>query len=138
MNRKLFIRQCSLACLGASIGSLLLEACQSPMVVAKEQENLLFIPMEAFVKNGKEIKAFMTYHEGKKMPVLVVKEQSIRAYRALCTHQGAELQLMGERLYCPAHGSEFALDGKVKQGPAQLPLISLKVSENNKEIIIEL
>lgn len=37
-------------------------------------------------------------------------------YHALwtgCTHQGTELQVFGDRLQCPAHGSEFANTGAV-------------------------
>ncbi len=136
MNRKIFIRQCTKACAGLALSSWILEACKSPMITAEERDNQLVLKTDVFTQNGKEIKAVMAYHEGKKMPVLLVKDETVRAYMALCTHQGAELQLMGQRLYCPAHGSEFDISGNVKQGPAQLPLVELKVTLNNNEITV--
>ncbi len=52
-------------------------------------------------------------------------------YKALlmkCTHQGTELQVFGDRLQCPAHGSEFANNGSVQNGPADTPLRTFNVS----------
>jgi Rieske Fe-S protein len=36
-----------------------------------------------------------------------------------CTHQGTELEVYGDRLQCPAHGSEFTKYGIVQNGPAE-------------------
>lgn len=37
----------------------------------------------------------------------------------VCTHMGCILDLSGNKLLCPCHGSEFSLDGKVLEGPAR-------------------
>jgi cytochrome b6-f complex iron-sulfur subunit len=41
-----------------------------------------------------------------------------------CTHAGSTVQYVpnGNRFYCPAHGSNFAADGSVINGPAGSPL----------------
>jgi Rieske Fe-S protein len=55
-----------------------------------------------------------------------------------CTHQGTELQVFGDRLQCPAHGSEFTLDGNVKNGPADTALRTFPVIKENKTLKIDL
>ena len=49
---------------------------------------------------------------------------SFVAVSAACTHQGTtiQFQLNNNRFYCNNHGSTFALDGSVTQGPAGQPL----------------
>jgi Rieske Fe-S protein len=46
-----------------------------------------------------------------------------------CTHRGCEVALNAAagRLDCPCHGSRYALDGAVLQGPAERPLKSYRV-----------
>ena len=44
------------------------------------------------------------------------------AINLACTHQGVPVQQSGNKFICPAHGSQFGLDGKVIQGPAQQSL----------------
>jgi Rieske Fe-S protein len=41
------------------------------------------------------------------------------AMNLACTHQGVPVAQVGNKFVCPAHGSQFGLDGKVIQGPAQ-------------------
>jgi Rieske Fe-S protein len=55
-----------------------------------------------------------------------------------CTHQGAELQAFGDKLQCPAHGSEFSNRGQVESGPATAPLRTFPVSADNNELKISL
>ena len=55
-----------------------------------------------------------------------------------CTHQGAELLAAGDRLTCPAHGSEFDSKGLVKQGPADQSLRSFPVSVMDEALFIDL
>jgi Rieske Fe-S protein len=54
--------------------------------------------------------------------VLFNGEQSHRAYLLKCTHQGVELQVFGDQITCPAHGSSFDHQGTVTNGPATEPL----------------
>ncbi len=60
-------------------------------------------------------------------PVLVVgtsKTSHLNAVDPTCPHQGCtvEWQSDAKTFLCPCHGSEFAIDGKLKKGPAKEPL----------------
>jgi nitrite reductase/ring-hydroxylating ferredoxin subunit/uncharacterized membrane protein len=59
------------------------------------------------------------------LPVLLVRtEAGIHAMGAACTHRGAPLDegtLEDRCVRCPWHGSAFALDGSVVEGPATYP-----------------
>lgn len=44
------------------------------------------------------------------------------ALSPVCTHLGCTVEIEGERLVCPCHGSTYDRGGKVLRGPAQLPL----------------
>ena len=55
-----------------------------------------------------------------------------------CTHQGAELQVFGDKLQCPAHGSEFTNKGIVQSGPAETKLRSFPVIIEANQLKISL
>jgi cytochrome b6-f complex iron-sulfur subunit len=44
------------------------------------------------------------------------------AIASVCTHLGCIVAATPEGFACPCHGSKFAADGRVKQGPAPSPL----------------
>ncbi|HEY8934301.1 MAG TPA: Rieske (2Fe-2S) protein, partial [Cyclobacteriaceae bacterium] len=63
-------------------------------------------------------------------------------YHALwmqCTHQGTELHVFGDRLQCPAHGSEFKINGEVQNGPADKALrtFSTTIADNKLKIRLQ-
>jgi Rieske Fe-S protein len=55
-----------------------------------------------------------------------------------CTHQGTELQVFGDKLQCPAHGSEFNNSGAVQNGPADIKLRTFPVTLDNHQLKISL
>lgn len=48
---------------------------------------------------------------------------------AICTHLGCIVAATPEGFECPCHGSRFATDGRVTQGPAPSPLTWYEVSQ---------
>jgi len=44
------------------------------------------------------------------------------AVNLICTHKGCTVEVNGNKFVCPCHGSEYALDGKVTEGPAKKDL----------------
>jgi cytochrome b6-f complex iron-sulfur subunit len=60
------------------------------------------------------------------------------AVLASCTHQGCQPEPVGDRLACPCHGSEFAFDGTVLEGPAERPLTRYPVSIEGDDIVVRL
>jgi nitrite reductase/ring-hydroxylating ferredoxin subunit len=71
-------------------------------------------------------------------PICVFRKSETE-YSALlmeCSHQGAELQVYGDRLQCPAHGSEFDREGNPLNAPADKVLRKFQclVSDNSIKI----
>src|SRR5215469_10974810 len=109
MNRKAFIKTCGFACMGGVLGASLLEGCSStrivPGVIAGSD---LVIPVAAFAGKGGKYRSYVVVqHEKLRYPICLYRfaADQYSAVLMQCTHQGAELQVFGDRLQCPAHGS---------------------------------
>lgn len=134
MKRKEFIKTCSYSCLGLMGAAFFLEGCVAPKYLHAELENeFLLVPLSAFEFEKKEEKKFrkyiVAYNNRLQYPVSIFRFSDME-YRALlmkCTHKGTELQVYGDRLQCPAHGSEFTQNGEVQNGPAEDPLLTFPV-----------
>lgn len=59
----------------------------------------------------------------------------VDAFSATCPHQGATVQPDGGKFKCPLHGSEFALDGAVTEGPAQSGLKTFAVTVSGDSVV---
>jgi cytochrome b6-f complex iron-sulfur subunit len=60
------------------------------------------------------------------------------AVSPICTHRGCTVDVQGERLVCPCHGSTYDRSGVVLRGPAQRPLRSYAVSRRGDILTIDL
>ena len=56
------------------------------------------------------------------------------ALSLVCTHLGCTVTVSSGRLSCPCHGSEFDRQGRVLKGPADKPLLRLKVEERGGNV----
>ena len=54
--------------------------------------------------------------------VVALEDGGYAALSPICTHLGCTVEIEGERLVCPCHGSTYSRSGTVLQGPAQEPL----------------
>jgi len=146
MNRRKFIRHSCVACVSGTALAIFSSSCISNRYIQGELK-----------KDGLEIDAreFEITNAGKKTyrPYIIVRNDALQfpvcvyrfagnEYSAVwmqCTHQGAELQVAGDRLQCSAHGSEFDNKGTVKSGPAQRNLRNFPVTViNDQSIFIDL
>ncbi|MDB4905311.1 MAG: Rieske (2Fe-2S) iron-sulfur protein [Gemmatimonadetes bacterium] len=50
------------------------------------------------------------------------------AFDMTCTHEVNRTRVQGQRFYCPTHGSQFASDGHVVEGPAGRSLRAFSTS----------
>ncbi len=145
MDRKKFIKQGCIACFSmATLGSLVAACGPARFTTGKLIKDGLLLDIAAFtvVKNG--VTGYIPYvivrNEALQYPVCVYRfsETEYSALWMQCTHQGAELQVSGDQLHCPAHGSEFNNKGIVKNGPAGKDLKTFPVSLNKNELFIDL
>lgn len=145
MNRKEFIQHCSFACLG-SIGTVaMLQSCGTSKELSGtiSGDDLIVSLTDFETMAGKE-KHFKKYivvqNERLKHPICIYRfsETEYTALWMRCTHQGAELQVFGDKLQCPAHGSEFSNKGNIQNGPAAIPLRSFPVSIDKDQLKISL
>ncbi|MCW2921101.1 MAG: iron-sulfur binding oxidoreductase [Thermoleophilia bacterium] len=69
--------------------------------------------------------------DGRMVAIARASGGDLRAVDATCTHQGCIVrhEPEAECWQCPCHGSRFALDGEVLQGPAIKPLERIDVNE---------
>ncbi len=71
-------------------------------------------------------------------PILVTQpvEGEIRAFDAVCTHQGCTVLPADGELDCPCHGSRFDLStGEVLGGPAPAPLPEVAVTVTDGRVV---
>lgn len=145
MDRKDFIKSCGFACVGGVAFTTLLQSCGitkqlNGNIVADD----LVIPTNDFeTKNGNEIfykKYIVVNNDLLQYPICVYRfnENEYSALWMRCTHQGTELQVFGDKLQCPAHGSEFDNRGMVQNGPADNMLRTFAVKIENSQLKISL
>ncbi len=81
------------------------------------------------------------YIVSNKSNIIVFRNSSnnLSAVSLICTHQGCSVdwKKSSNSLYCACHGSEFAVDGKVLQGPALDSLSSFEVKEEAESILVK-
>jgi Rieske Fe-S protein len=72
-------------------------------------------------------------------PIIVVNDGgTIRAFRAVCTHEGCPLGWNSTQhlIRCPCHGSAFDSKGQVVHGPAALPLTPIETFVERGNVLI--
>lgn len=142
MERKEFIKTCGLACLGGTFLAAVLESCGSTKITTGTivNTNLVVSVSDFLIKENEYRKYIVVHNEKLSYPVCVfrINENEYSALFMRCTHQGAELQVFGDRLECPAHGSEFNNEGIVQNGPADTNLRKFPVTIQNNQINISL
>ena len=145
MDRKNFIKTCGLACLGAGAIAGSLQSCTATKLLnGKIVGDDMIVPISDFeTRKGKELqfrKYVIVQHDILQYAICVYRFNKSE-YSALwmrCTHQGTELQVFGDKLQCPAHGSEFTNVGGVQNGPADLRLRTFPVTIENNQLKISL
>lgn len=144
MNRKEFIQLCGLACIGGSVLTPILLGCSSSSMLNGEISGSdIIVPLDSFTIPGSPTsyrESVVVYNKQLEYPICVYRfsENKYSALWMRCTHQGAELQVFGDRLECPAHGSAFTETGAVLNGPATEALRSFPVTVENTQLRISL
>lgn len=152
MNRKEFIIGCGLCLAGMPVW---LAGCAGTKYLSVPIEgDALVVLTESFLTDHtarpapvagenteKKYRKYVVVHNDRLEYPICVYRFSEGEYKALmmkCTHQGTELQVFGDRLQCPAHGSEFSNTGDVQNGPADTSLRTFPVVVDGARIKIKL
>lgn len=143
MERRKFIKTSCIACLGGFSIAALAESCSvTKQYNATLNNGSLLVPLNQFANADKSFKQYIVVHNDQLKYPICIYRFSDTEYKALwmsCPHQGAELQVFGSKLQCPAHGSEFDNTGKVTNAPATENLRSFPVNieNNNLKILLK-
>lgn len=143
MNRRKFIAQSCSACLSATAFAALLPACQPTQYVGGTlDKNGLILQKDDFKVGTKgSYSSFIVVRNESLLFPICVYRFSDKDYSAIwlkCAHQGAEVNVVGNLLQCPAHGSEYDNRGRVTNGPAARNLRTFPVVVRQNDIFIDL
>ena len=145
MDRRKFIKNSCAACLSAAALATILSSCQATRYISGNLEkDGISVSTYEFVSKQNKKTGFRSFiivrNKALQYPICVYRfgENEYTALWMRCTHQGTELQASGDRLQCPAHGSEFDNKGAVKTGPADKALRSFPVTINNNQLFIDI
>jgi len=143
MDRREFLKNSCTACLSATLLASMVSSCASTKYISGALgKDGLTVDLNEFLEKGKTTyRSFIIVrNDALQYPICVYRSDE-NTYSALwmkCTHQGAELAASGDRLQCPAHGSEFDNQGKVRTGPADVSLRNFPVTITNNQLFIDL
>ena len=113
MKRREFISSSCAVCLGMAGLTALLPGCNATRYIpGKLNSDGLIVETDDFKIKEKGKTSYRSYvivrNEELKFPICVYRfgEEDYSALWMQCAHQGAEVQVAGTHLQCPAHGSE--------------------------------
>ena len=137
MNRKEFIRTCSIVCAGGAAFSVLLQSCKTAFYAPNIISNNTIIIKKIYLAQNT---SSVIKNDKLRTPVYLTKinEGEYLAVLMYCTHKGCELNVAGTNLVCPCHGAEFSTAGKVLSPPADKDLQRYSVTTDTENIYIQL
>lgn len=120
LRRREFLGLCACVAAGSMLG-----ACASVLVrqvpVANGRVELSLVQYPELSQAGA---ALQILPEGQKQPLIVIVDANGKhsVISSECTHKGCTVEVQGERIVCPCHGSTYDRKGDVLKGPAQRSL----------------
>ncbi len=123
---------------------MLLNACSTAVHYAKFSllEKRIAVDKNEFqfsTKKGELRERAVVLVKANALPFPIALRRNPDGYTACllrCTHQACEVEVQGDHYACPCHGSEFDVQGRVLQGPADAPLQTFKTEENEQHVFI--
>lgn len=143
MERRKFIKTCCYSAIGIPIAATLMQSCGGIYYATTNHNNGRFVISKSeFIqlKKDKKInrKFVLVKTEELDFPICIYNtgENTYSASLLKCTHRGCELNVGGGIYTCPCHGSEFSINGKVLEGPANKNLTTFKTETDHENIYI--
>ncbi|MBK8614957.1 MAG: Rieske 2Fe-2S domain-containing protein [Flavobacteriales bacterium] len=140
MDRRNFLRKGCTGCAGLVLlgtATSALTGCSTlPIVRVEPEANDLRIPLERFAEQT------MLIARVDRLPfdVLAMKntDGTFGAVYLQCTHEDQPVTATTTGLHCPSHGSRFAIDGTLREGPAARNLRRFTTISDTTHLIIHL
>lgn len=120
MHRREFLGLCATVAAGS-----LFAACASVLVRQVPVSNgRVELPLAQYPELTQAGAALQILPDGETKPLIVVVDASGKhsVISSECTHKGCTVEVQGERIVCPCHGSTYDRKGDVLKGPAQRSL----------------
>jgi cytochrome b6-f complex iron-sulfur subunit len=120
VGRRAFVGRCACALAGLALGGCASLATRRVVPVDGRIELTLARHPELLQPAG----SLRLVADGELDPlyVLALTGGSYSVVSPICTHRGCTVNVTGDRLVCPCHGSTYDRAGKVLKGPAEHPL----------------
>jgi Rieske Fe-S protein len=144
MDRRNFIKSSCASCISATLfSSAILQACTPTRYVnGKLDKDGLIVDKDQFRLGSKGSYAsfIVVRNENLLFPICIYRfnEEDYSAIWLKCAHMGAEVNVVGDMLQCPAHGSEYNNRGFVTNGPATSNLRTFPVTVRKHDLFIDL
>ena len=127
-----------LAGLGLSIGTIpeRADAATGITVLANKKIQVTLSAYKQLAKVGGSL--ILSLNDGSELGIVRTKA-GVNGFSALsltCPHNFATVNEVGNQWICPAHGSTFALDGKLEVGPARQGLTAYPIKATAKYLTI--
>lgn len=120
VDRRAFLGVC---CGGLALGALggCASVAATPVPVAGGRIRLRLADHPALQSAGGSVRVAPI---GRRDPVVVLAmdDGTFSALSPICTHRGCTVDVQGDRLVCPCHGSTYDRGGRVLRGPAERAL----------------
>ncbi len=135
LKRREFVVRCAAGCAGLFVSGCVAMVTHPVPVSAGRVR----ISLSTFPELGTPAGAIKVLPAGHEHPIYVLASPggTFRAVSPICTHRGCTVDVQGERLVCPCHGSTYDRDGRVLKGPAQRALTTYPVARSGDDLVIE-
>ena len=136
MDRKIFLKQSALGCIGLTAVLGLASCGAIATLTVVPSNNLIEIPLTQMLD-----KTFLKVRsKSLQYDILLIKKADGTYYSLYmkCTHNDAGVMFDGQNFQCPLHGSSFNKLGAVTNGPASTELKKMKTEIKSQNIIISI
>jgi thiosulfate dehydrogenase [quinone] large subunit len=136
MKRRDFVTTCALAGAGALLGGCVAMVTHPVPVTGGRVQ----LPLASYPELAKPNGAIRILPAASDDPIYVLSlgDGEFRAVSPICTHRGCTVDVQGERLVCPCHGSTYDRSGTVLRGPAERALARYAVTREGDALLIDL
>jgi cytochrome b6-f complex iron-sulfur subunit len=135
MDRRDFVATCATACLGlVASGCVSMVTHPVPLTAGRVRLSLAEFPALAEPSGAIRIQP-----AGSEDAIYVLADGTggFTALSPICTHRGCTVDVRGDRLVCPCHGSTYDRGGTVLRGPAERRLARYPVQRDGNYLVIE-